>query len=255
MNRLLRVLPVAVPAVAIALICFLSGPDRFDAVDGAEFAVAGRNMDIAHPPGYPLLLFLVRSTGAVTGYSYTGLRLLSCLLAALAYPLLRKAFESLGASRAGSLAGSFLFLCLPPVLSQTCILEVHSLAILLAAWAVSARNSPAGPYLFSLAVFGGHPTSAVLLPLAVPRRIRHDDSERVGSSAMDQPAFEGPRYRRTVTIQHGPQQAALAGHGLAHGDAEAPDEVVDGADDGFEDLHGGSFPGSVGGRDWRAAGA
>jgi hypothetical protein len=165
---------ILVPLLALltALICLMCGPARFDAVDGAEFAVAGRNLDIPHPPGYPLFLWILRLSGTPSGHTYAGMLAANCILTALAYLVLTRAFLSLGTGEAGSIIGPFLFLNLPPVLSQTCILEVHALAITLVAFALLMRKSRAGPYFFSLAMFGGHPTSILTLPMAWSERFR-----------------------------------------------------------------------------------
>ncbi len=163
---------VSLLALLTALICLACGPTRFDAVDGAEFAVAGRNLDIAHPPGYPLFIWILRLSGVPTGHTYSGMLIANCILAALAYLVLTRAFLSLGTGEVGSIAGPFLFLNLPPVLSQTCVLEVHALAIFLVACALAMRKSRAGPYIFSLALFGGHPTSIFILPMAWSEKFR-----------------------------------------------------------------------------------
>lgn len=172
MSPTLRNFLVPTLSLLTGLIVLLAGPVRFDAIDGAEFSVAGCRLDIAHPPGYPLFLWLVRLTGMTLGHSYALLRLLNCVLAAAAYWIGTLAFRSLGAGRAGSLAGPLLLLTLPPVLSQMVILEVHTLAILLILCAIAYRSTRAGPYLFSLAVFGGHPAALVLFPLVFSERMR-----------------------------------------------------------------------------------
>jgi len=172
MSATLRKYSVPILSLLTGLIVLLAGPVRFDAIDGAEFAVAGCRLDIAHPPGYPLFLWLVRLTGMTFGHSYVLLRLLNCVLAAAAYWIGILAFRSLGAGRAGSLAGPLLLLTLPPVLSQMVILEVHTLAILLILCAIAYRSTRAGPYLFSLAVFGGHPAALILFPLVISERMR-----------------------------------------------------------------------------------
>jgi len=172
MSPALRKFSVPILSLLTGLIVLQAGPVRFDAIDGAEFAVAGCRLDIAHPPGYPLFLWLVRLTGMTLGHSYALLRLLNCVLAAAAYWIGTLAFRSLGAGRAGSLVGPLLLLTLPHVLSQMAILEVHTLAILLILIAIAYRNTRAGPYLFSLAVFGGHPAALILFPLVFSERMR-----------------------------------------------------------------------------------
>jgi hypothetical protein len=164
-----------VPAVAftIGLLAFLSGPPTFDAVDGAEFSVAGMRMELCHSPGYPLFLWLIRVTGMVSGsFDYTALRVLSSLLAALCVPAGFFALRRLGAGSRGSLLGTVIFLTLTPVFSQMNILEVHSLAVLMLLSAVALMHTRLAPYCMGMALFAGHPTSISLLPLAMSRRYR-----------------------------------------------------------------------------------
>jgi hypothetical protein len=50
------------------------------------------------------------------------------------------------------------------------VLEVHGIAILLIMLAIVLREGRAGPFMASLALFGGHPAGILLLPLAFSRR-------------------------------------------------------------------------------------
>ncbi len=158
-------------ALAAALLTWVSGPSSFDAVDGAEFALAGHRLEISHAPGYPLFIMILRVGSIILGPLYGHMRLITCLLAGACFPAARAALSSLGVSRPGATVGAAAFLLLPPVLSQLNVLEVHGAAILLILLAVAGRNGRAGPFLASMALFGGHPVGGILmLPLAASRK-------------------------------------------------------------------------------------
>jgi hypothetical protein len=156
-------------ALAVGVAALASGPSAFDAVDGAELSLAGSRMEIAHPPGYPLLLLLLRLGGAST---YPGHRVLTSVLAGLAAACVYGAVRSFGRSRPASAGASLLLALSPPVLGQLNLLEVHGLSLLLCGLALMLRRRPAGPYLLGLAVFGGHPASLCLLPAFLGGRCR-----------------------------------------------------------------------------------
>ncbi len=79
-----RKLIILACAMGIFLIALLSGPPSFDATDGAEFAVCGSELQIAHPPGYPLFLMLIRLFSMIFSPLYGHLRLLNCFIASAA---------------------------------------------------------------------------------------------------------------------------------------------------------------------------
>lgn len=161
---------LAAGSLVLAALAWISGPPSFDAVDGAEFALAGHRLEVAHSPGYPLFILLLRATSMITGPLYGRIRIFTCLAAGACLPAAYAALRSHGASVTSAAAAASGFLLLPPVLSQLNVIEVHGTAMLLCLLAIALRRSRAGPFLGSLAVFGGHPASALLLPLAMSRR-------------------------------------------------------------------------------------
>jgi len=187
----------------VCVAAFLTGPPTFDAVDGAEFAVVGMRVEICHSPGYPLFIWLVRTTGMVFGgFDYIILRILSSLLAGLSVPACFFALKALGTGGRGSLLGSLLFITLTPVFSQMNILEVtltpvfsqmnilevHSLAVLLLLIAIAVMRTRLATYSMGMALFAGHPTSLVLLPLVVSKRFRPRPSGSTCPCAKQRPA-------------------------------------------------------------------
>lgn len=163
-------LPLLLGALAAALLAWIGGPPSFDAVDGAEFALAGHRLEIPHSPGYPLFMMILRVGSMVLGPLYGHLRLITCLLAGACFPAAFLALSSLGVSRPGAFAGAAALLLLPPVISHLNVLEVHGLSVLLILLAVAGRKGRAGPFLASMALFGGHPVGILMLPLAASRR-------------------------------------------------------------------------------------
>jgi len=157
----------AAMALLVGLAALVSGPRVFDAVDGAELSLAGSRLEIAHPPGYPLLLLLLRLGGAS---SYAGHRVLTSVIAGLAAAALYGAVRSFRRSPASSAGAALLVALAPSVLGQLNLLEVHGLAMLLCSLALMLRRRPAGAYMLGLAVFGGHPASVLLLPAFLGRR-------------------------------------------------------------------------------------
>jgi hypothetical protein len=160
-------LAAAAAVAVIACLSWLSGPSEFDPIDGAEFSVGGSDLEIVHPPGYPLFLMILRSSGL---RGYRDLRVANSVLAALAAGALVLALHSTGLGPRSSLAASMLYMSLAPVMSQLNVPEIHSLSILLVCLAVWLRKTPAGPYFLSLSVFGGHPVSLLAAPLVVAGR-------------------------------------------------------------------------------------
>ncbi len=157
-------------SLSFAALAWISGPPSFDAVDGAEFAVAGRRLEIAHSPGYPLFIILLRVFSLLSGPLYGHMRIITCLLAGACLPAAVAALKSHGIPQTAAMVASCILLLLPPVLSQLNVIEIHGTAILLVLLAISQRNRRAGPFLASLAVFGGHPVSVLLFPLALSRQ-------------------------------------------------------------------------------------
>ncbi len=147
------------------LIALLTGPPSFDATDGAEFAICGSELQIAHAPGYPLFLLLVRLFSMAFSPLYGHLRLLNCFLGAAAVAIGTAAFRKSGIGFYPALAGSVLFLTAAPVMSQFNSLEIYPLAILLVLTAISLKDSALSPYASGMALFGGHPVSLLSSPL------------------------------------------------------------------------------------------
>lgn len=153
-------------AALVAGVCLFTGPGSFDAMDGAELAVAGMRLEISHSPGYPLLMWILRVSGR---RSYQDLRLVTCLISGLAAGCVFLSVRSFGAKRLASMAASLLFVSSAVVMAELNILEVHGLSLLLASAAIALRNTPLGPYAFGMSVFGGHPLSVFLLPMVISR--------------------------------------------------------------------------------------
>ena len=147
------------------LVALLSGPPSFDATDGAEFAVSGSELQIAHAPGYPLFLMLIRLLSMIFSPLYGHLRLLNCFLGAAAVAVGTSAFCKSGIKFYPALAGSILFLTSAPVLSQFNSLEIYPLAILLVLIAMALKDSSLSSYASGMALFGGHPVSLLSSPL------------------------------------------------------------------------------------------
>lgn len=169
------VLPLIGLALAAGGIALVSGPPSFDYIDGTEFVIAGRNMDLTHPPGYPLYVSFLRLfslTAPCGSLDYSCFRLFSAMVAGALSVSAWAALRSMGAGYGSALAGSAMIATSAPVLAQLNLVEVHGAAMALALAAVALRRSRAGPYSFSLALFGGHPISVCLLPAALSRRYR-----------------------------------------------------------------------------------
>lgn len=156
-------------AVFTAVLCVLSGPNTFDGTDGPEFAVAGLRMEIAHSPGYPLFIWLLRISG---GRDYNSFRVFGSMISGMAAFGVYLAARSFRAAPIASAASTLLLVASGTVMAQLNSLEVHGLSLLLASLALASRKTRLGPYAMSMSVFGGHPLSALLLPLAVNRTWR-----------------------------------------------------------------------------------
>ena len=152
-------------AAGLFLAALISGPPSFDATDGAEFAVCGSELQIAHSPGYPLFLMLIRLFSIVFSPLYGHLRLLNCFIAAIALYAGTAAFRKSGLHFLPALTGSVLFLTAAPVMSQFNSLEVYPLAILLVLTAISLKDTKLSPYASGMALFAGHPISLLSSPL------------------------------------------------------------------------------------------
>lgn len=193
----------ALAGLLSAVVIYAAGPPSFDALDGAEFVVASDGLSIAHPPGHPMLLMLLR---IFPGRGFASGRLMLAVLGGVTVILASKAAAGSGAIRALS-ACALVFS--PTVLAQFDTVEVYGLALLLSLSALLSRGSPAGPYLFGLSVFGGHPLCALLAPVQIGRQWRrwwplalpaaglmlYVPLRAVSPSAID------PHYTRPDTIQ------------------------------------------------------
>jgi hypothetical protein len=160
------VIAVLFACAAAGSAAWLTGPPGFDSIDGAEFAVAGQNMAVAHPPSYPLYLSLLR---VFPGGGYDSCRALSALLAAMCVPAGYAFLRRRGSGRTAALASTMLLLTSAPVLSQMNCAEVHALALLLCLAGLASAGGRLGPYAASLSVFGGHPMSILALPTGIRR--------------------------------------------------------------------------------------
>lgn len=163
---------VLIVAAAISAAAWFTGSSGFDFIDGPEFVLCGTNLELPHPPGYPLFIFMLRLFSVIIpcmNLDYACLRIASAIFAGGGVIAACAAIRSFRCSRAGALSGSILLFTLGPVLGQLNIVEVHGFAILLVLTALALRNSPAGPYFFSLSLFGGHPVSVLFFPSIVSR--------------------------------------------------------------------------------------
>ncbi len=122
------------------LLTLVTGPPSFDATDGAEFAVCGSELQIAHAPGYPLFLMIIRVFSIALSPLYGHLRMLNSFLGAVATMLGYTAFRRLNISFLPALAGTVLFIASASVLSQFNSLEVYPLAIVLVMSALPAGS-------------------------------------------------------------------------------------------------------------------
>ncbi|MBD3369526.1 hypothetical protein GF402_04095 [Candidatus Fermentibacteria bacterium] len=165
------VLAATAAVAVVACLSWISGPSQIDAVDGAEFSIGGSDLEVVHPPGYPLFLAILKSSGC---QGYRDLRAINSLLAGLAAGAMVMALSSLDLDPHTSLAASILYMTLTPVMSQLNVLEIHGLSILLVCIAVWMRRTPSGPYALSLSIFGGHPVSVFAAPLV----LRSSESRR-----------------------------------------------------------------------------
>lgn len=164
---------VLIAAAAVSAAAWFTGSPDFDFIDGSEFVVCGRNLELPHPPGYPLFIFVLRLFSVIipcTHLDYACFRIASAILAGAGVIVTYAAIRSFRCTRAGALAGSVLLFTLGPVMGQLNIVEIHGFAILLVLTALALRNSPAAPYFFSLSIFGGHPLSALFLPSLISRK-------------------------------------------------------------------------------------
>ena len=98
--------------------------------------------------------------------------MVTSILAGAGFLLSISVIAGFGIGQAPALLGTLLIFTLGPVMGQLNILEVHGFALLLILIALRARHSRAGPYLFSLSIFGGHPLGILLLPMTWTRRFR-----------------------------------------------------------------------------------
>lgn len=157
------------------MLAWFSGPPEFDFLDGTEFAVCGARLEVTHPPGYPLFVSLLRTASGILPagrLDYSALRIVTSVVAGLGVLVSIPVMTGFGAGPAAALLGTMFFFTLGPVIGQLNVLEVHGFALLLILIALRVRHSRAGPYLFSLSLFGGHPLGFFLLPMAWTGRFR-----------------------------------------------------------------------------------
>ena len=152
-------------AALVFLTALLSGPPSFDATDGAEFAICGANLQIAHSPGYPLFLLLIRIFSMLFSPLYGHLRLLNCFLAALSAVIGIQAFKKSNVSYFPAIGGLSLFLFSAPIMSQFNSLEVYPLAIVLVLFAMAMQKTRLSLYASGMAMFAGHPVALLVSPL------------------------------------------------------------------------------------------
>lgn len=164
---------ILISAAAVSCIAWFTGSDAFDFIDGSEFALCGRNLELPHPPGYPMFIFFLRLFSLpCANLDYGCFRIASAVFAGAGVIAAYAALRSFRCGRAGAIAGSLLLFTLGPVLGQLNIVEVHGFGILLILTSLALRNSRSGPYFFSLSLFAGHPLSALFLPSVLTGRFR-----------------------------------------------------------------------------------
>lgn len=174
-KHLLLLLPVF--AGATAWLALSTGSGSFDFIDGTEFVICGRNLDLPHPPGYPLYIFFMRVFSVLfpcARLDYGCFRILSALIAGTGFAAGYAALRSFRRSRTASLLGSFMLFSLAPVMAQLNVVEVHGFALTLVLAALALRRTPLGPYAFSMSIFAGHPVTAVFLPSSLSRSYRRE---------------------------------------------------------------------------------
>lgn len=164
---------ILISAAAVGCTAWFTGSADFDFIDGSEFALCGGNLELPHPPGYPLFIFILRLFSVVVpcaNADYSFFRIASAIFAGAGVIAAYAAIRSFRCGRAGAIAGSLLLFTLGPIMGQLNIVEVHGFAILLILTALALRNSPSGPYFFSLSLFAGHPVSVLFMPSAMSGR-------------------------------------------------------------------------------------
>ena len=152
-------------SAGVFITALLTGPPSFDSTDGAEFAVAGSRLQIAHAPGYPLFLMILRTFSVMISPLYGHLRLINCFFGALLIPLSVKVFRNSKASSTASIYSAVLFTSAAPVMAQLNSLEVYPMAMILTLGAIALKNSRLAPYSSGMALFGGHPGSILCASL------------------------------------------------------------------------------------------
>jgi len=169
------VLAAVLLAVCVGAVSWQSGPDSFDYIDGTEFVLCARELGTPHPPGYPLFIFVLRTSSEILPgamLDYDAFRVITTILASAVYIAGVSVLMSFGAGAIASLLGSLLLVMSGSVLGQLNLVEIHGFGMFMALIAIRFRRSRCGPYLFSLSVFGGHPLSLFILPFVLNRRFR-----------------------------------------------------------------------------------
>lgn len=144
------------------------------ATDGGELITAAATLGVPHPPGYPTYVLLGRVFAALPfGTVAFRLNLFSAVCAAGAAGLLALTIRQrwgAGARPVVAAAMALAFAFSPLVWSQAVVAEVYTLNLLLvvaflAAWLTRGPSAGSG-LLLGLAITT-HPTSVLLLPLAI----------------------------------------------------------------------------------------
>ncbi len=135
--------------------------------DSAELTLAALKLGIAHPPGYPLFLWLGRIAAMLSSRTALAVNLLTALLSAAAVTTLYYAAKALGADPPGATVAALLFAFSRTFWFNATSTEVYGLSmlflalcILLAARTrVEPRLAPAATFIFGLAL--AHQPSAL----------------------------------------------------------------------------------------------
>jgi hypothetical protein len=153
-------------AAYFACACPTVGPG-----DSAELTVTVLKLGIAHPPGYPLFLWLGRIATLLPASPAVAANLLGVLLAAAGVTAVYFAARTLGAGVPGSAAAALLFGFGPTFWQNATSIEVYGLSTLLLGLAVvlaarartETRLHPAAAYVAGLAI-ANQPSALLWLP-------------------------------------------------------------------------------------------
>ncbi len=162
--------------LAAALVYALSTPAWVLGGDNGEFVTLFAKGGVAHPPGYPLYVMLLRAFAWLPMSAPRGAALVTASVGALAVAMLFRACRAWGASAASAAIATAVFASSPLAWRLNTSAEVFGLNVLIACAIVSAAapNAPARGWkrVAQLALFAGlglsnHHSIVLLLPLGL----------------------------------------------------------------------------------------